>query len=294
MRYYDPKTDVVFKKVFGTHPNLTISLLNAVLQLEGDDGIKSIEYEPSEILPIMGDKRNSVVDVRCKDGKGDYFIVEMQMYWSSDFMRRVLYNCSKVYATLYSKGEEHYKVKKVFSVNILNDIYQTDTEENYHHYTMAEVGAPEHVIRGIEIVCVELPKFKPENYAQRKMLQLWQEFLTSINAKTGEENITDAMLENDDVKEALDLCLNLTDEERGYYDGFWGMEFLRNDRDRTVRELSLAEGREEGRAEGRAEGLAAGRAEALLETARSLKAMGLPIDKIAEATNLSHDEIAAL
>ncbi len=65
-----------------------------------------------------------------------------------------------------------------------------------------------------------MPKFKPEDYAQRKMLKLWQEFLTSINAKTGKENITDELMENAEVKEALDLCRNLTEEERGYYDGF--------------------------------------------------------------------------
>jgi predicted transposase/invertase (TIGR01784 family) len=287
MRYYDPKTDVVFKKVFGTHPNLTISLLNAVLQLDGKDRIDSIEYEPSEILPIMGDKRNSVVDVRCKDGNGDYFIVEMQMYWSSDFLRRVLYNCAKVYATLYSKGEEHYKVKRVFSVNLLNDIYQIGTEKNYHRYCMSEVDNPGHVIRGIEIVCVELPKFKPENYAQRKMLKLWQEFLVSINAKTGEENISEAMLENAEVKEALELCLNLTDEERGYYDGFWGMEFLRNDRDKTVREMSMAEGRAEGRAEGAKM--------QSIEIARTLKLIGkMSIEEIASATGLDAEDIIKL
>ena len=123
MQYYDPKTDVVFKKVFGTHKNLTISLLNAVLQLDGEKQIKDVEYLPSEILPLMGGKRSSAVDVRCQDSNGDYFIVEMQMYWSSDFLRRVLYNCAKVYASLYSKGEEHYKVKKVFSVNILKDLF---------------------------------------------------------------------------------------------------------------------------------------------------------------------------
>ena len=35
MEYFDPKTDVVFKKVFGEHKNLAISLLNAVLLLDG-------------------------------------------------------------------------------------------------------------------------------------------------------------------------------------------------------------------------------------------------------------------
>ncbi|MBR4326983.1 MAG: PD-(D/E)XK nuclease family transposase, partial [Bacteroidales bacterium] len=43
MEYYDPKTDVVFKKIFGEHKNLTISLLNAVLQFDGDDKIKDVE-----------------------------------------------------------------------------------------------------------------------------------------------------------------------------------------------------------------------------------------------------------
>ena len=283
MQYYDPKTDVVFKKVFGEHKNLAISLLNAVLQLDGKKRIKDLEYLPSEILPIMGGKRSSAVDVRCQDSDGDYFIVEMQMYWSSDFLRRVLYNCAKVYATLYNKGEEHYKVKRVFSVNILNDIYDNDTANNYHRFNMSEIGNPKRVIEGIEILCIELPKFKPEDYAQRKMLKLWQEFLTSINAKTGKEIITDELMSNAEVKEALDLCRNLTDEERGYYDGFWGMEFLRNDRDKTVREVSLAEGRAKGRAEGEKQ--------KAIETARMMKADGESIDKIMRYTGLTESEI---
>ena len=298
MQYYDPKTDVVFKKVFGEHKNLAISLLNAVLKLDGKNQIKDLEYLPSEILPMSGGKRSSAVDVRCKDGNNAYFIVEMQMYWSTDFLRRVMYNCAKVYTSLYLKGEEHYKIKQVFAVNILNDVYQESNDNNYHHYTMSEEGNPGHIIKGIEIVCIELPKFKAENYAQRKMLKLWQEFLTSINAKTGEENISDAMLENAEVKEALDLCLNLTEEERGYYDGFWGMEFLRNDRDKTVKEMGLEQGRAEGRAEGEKLGIEKGRAEGekqkAFTIARAMKQHGDDIDYIALVTGLTKEEILKL
>jgi predicted transposase/invertase (TIGR01784 family) len=283
MQYYDPKTDVVFKKVFGSHKNLTISLLNAVLQLDGKKQIKDVEYLPSEILPLMGGKRSSAVDVRCQDSNGDYFIVEMQMYWSSDFLRRVLYNCAKVYASLYSKGEEHYKVKKVFSVNILNDIYQDGNNNNYHRYTMSEVGNPNHVISGIEILCIELPKFKPEDYAQKTMLKLWQSFLTSINAKTGQEEISDELMANEEVKEALDLCRNLTEEERGYYDGFWGMEFLRKDRDMTVEKIGIEKGRAEGRAEGEKQ--------KAIDVARKMMSKGLSIDDICDITGLNPEVI---
>lgn len=37
MRYLDPKADLTFKKVFGEHPDLVISLLNALLPLDGPE-----------------------------------------------------------------------------------------------------------------------------------------------------------------------------------------------------------------------------------------------------------------
>ena len=36
-QYLDPKADVVFKKIFGDHPHLLISFLNAVLPFKSDD-----------------------------------------------------------------------------------------------------------------------------------------------------------------------------------------------------------------------------------------------------------------
>ena len=37
-RYLDPKADLTFKKVFGEHPDLVISLLNALLPLKKGGG----------------------------------------------------------------------------------------------------------------------------------------------------------------------------------------------------------------------------------------------------------------
>jgi predicted transposase/invertase (TIGR01784 family) len=276
MQYYDPKTDVVFKKVFGEHKNLAMSLLNAVLKLDGDKQIKDLEYLPSEILPMTG-KRNSIVDVRCKSGDNDYFIVEMQMYWSADFLRRVMYNCSKLYASLYSKGVKYYKMKKIFAVNILNDVYQNDNDNNYHYYTMSETGNPESVIPGIEVVSIELPKFKPQNYLQSKMLRLWQSFLTSINA--GEtSDISDELFENEDTKEALELCQDLTEEERRAYDSFWDLESLNIDRENTIKEIGRAEGEKQ----------------AKLSIARNLKSMGMSLEQIAGVTQLSLDDLTQI
>lgn len=43
MRYLNPKADLTFKRVFGEHPDLVISLLNALLPLAPGQEIMEIE-----------------------------------------------------------------------------------------------------------------------------------------------------------------------------------------------------------------------------------------------------------
>ena len=97
MKYLDPKADLTFKKVFGEHPDLVTSLLNALLPLTEEETITEIEYLPAEMVPENPLRKNSIVDVRCKDKNGRQFIVEMQMIWSPEFKQRILFNASKAY-----------------------------------------------------------------------------------------------------------------------------------------------------------------------------------------------------
>ena len=60
------------------------------------------------------------------------------------------------------------------------------------------------------------------------------------------------------------------------------------------REQGRAEGREQGRAEGREQGRAEGRAEVKLEIAKNLLAMGIPMDKVVQASGLTEEQISAL
>ena len=51
MKYLDPKADLTFKRVFGEHPDLVMSLLNALLPISVGQEITDIEYLPAEIVP---------------------------------------------------------------------------------------------------------------------------------------------------------------------------------------------------------------------------------------------------
>ena len=70
MKYLDPKADLTFKRVFGEHPDLVMSLLNALLPISVGQEITDIEYLPAEIVPDNPLRKNSIEDVRCKDKFG--------------------------------------------------------------------------------------------------------------------------------------------------------------------------------------------------------------------------------
>ena len=87
---------------------------------------------------------------------------------------------------------------------------------------------------------------------------------------------------------------SLTKEERLHYD-----EALRKYRDTLcvlegAEQRGLKRGREEGLAKGLAKGREEGLAKGRTETARNMKAKGLPVDLIAECSGLSPEEIAQL
>lgn len=104
----------------------------------------------------------------------------------------------------------------------------------------------------------------------------------------------------------------LTPEERDYYEedvkimrdlyatDKWEKEKRRMEREAARKELeeatkkALTEGRAKGRAEGKAEGKAEGRAEGMLEVAKNLLSMDIPILQIMQATGLTQEQIKGL
>lgn len=298
-KYLDPKADLTFKLVFGEHKDLVMSLLNALLPLEPDGQITSVEYLPTELVPENPGKKDSVVDVRCEDQQGRQFIVEMQMYWNQYFKSRVLLNASKAVVKQLKDGEGYNLIQPVYCLNLINDIgFESEPDEFYHDYAIVNVAHSDRIIEGLRFVFVELPKFRPESIAEKKMAVLWLRFLTEINRKTDEAPAE--LLENEATRKALSLVEKsaMTEAQLHAYDKFWmavtdeaGFLEARYHRGMTEGlEKGRAEGMEKGRAEGRAEGVA----KANREHACKMKALNMPDEIISQITGLSMDEIEKL
>ena len=319
MKYLDPKADLTFKKVFGEHPDLVKSLLNALLPFKTpDEYIVDIEYLPSEMVPDTPFKKNSIVDVRCRDQRGRLFIVEMQMLWSSAFMQRVLFNASKAYVRQLGGAEKYELLQPVYSLNLVDDVFMPDVEKYYHDYRIVHMEHSDKVIEGLRFIFVELPKFTPHTYTEKKMQALWLRFLTEIDGRTRE--IPQELLDNPEIKKAVDQIEQsaFNDAQLLGYDEFWDAvrveKTLVSDALKEGMEKGLAEGMEkgmekgmkkgmekgmaEGRAEGLVEGQAKGRAEGernkQIEIARKMKQAGMDAETIARLTGLVTDEIDAL
>ena len=210
-KYLDPRADLTFKKVFADHKDLMISFLNAMLPLPDDGQVTSIEYLPFELIPTMPMKKDTIVDVRCEDQRRRQFIVEMQMIWTADFFKRVLFNSSKAYVKQLKSGEGYSDLQPVYSLNLINEAFLHDTDEWYHDYGLMEFKYPGHVIEDMHVIFIELPKFKPHSFTEKKMTALWLRFLTEIDGDT--KIAPKELLENPETRKALDIV-----EESAYSD----------------------------------------------------------------------------
>ena len=324
-RYLDPKADVTFKKVFGEHKNLVISLLNALLPLDEGKKVESIEYLPSEMVPRTPTSKNTIVDVRCEETGGRKFIVEMQMNWTADFRERVLFNASKAYVRQLDKSEQYNLLQPVYALNFVNKVFEPDMEGYYHYYRMVHCQDSGKVLEGLHLVFIELPKFKAKNLTERKMQVLWLRFLTEIDEKS---RIAPAeLLENPQTSQALEIL-----EESAYseaemldYDRYWDQvrrdkalmderDAARAELDETNAKLDAAHAKLDA-ATARADAATAradaattradaatARADAAeaklrqdkLQTARNLKSMNLTTEQIAAVTGLAATEIEKL
>ena len=277
--YLDPKADLTFKKIFAKHPDLLISLLNSLLPLSDEEQIVEIKYLPNELVPELYGRKNTIVDVLCQDVSGRKFCVEMQMEWSNAFMQRVLFNASKLYVTQLQKAEEYETLKPVYSLNLVNEIFEKDMPDCFiHNYRIVHDKDTKKVIEGLHFTFIELPKFTPHTFLEKRMSVLWLRFLTEIDSDTRE--VPADLLESPEISKALEevKVSSFTDAELRTYDKFWD----------TIRtEKTLLKDKYE-------KGMEKGAIDEKIATAQRLLAMGLSVDQVATATQLTLEHIEKL
>lgn len=283
-RFLNPKADIVFKRIFGDHDHLLISFLNALMPLPEGVVIKSLEYLTPEQIPIIPDFKRSIVDVKCYDQLGRTFIVEMQMQWVKEFASRLLYGASQAYVYQLERGKPYQNLCPVYGLGLINDTFD-NSDDWYHHYRMSNIKDQDKTIDGIELVLLELPKFKPSTRTEKRITALWLRFLNEAEYLS---EIPEDFKAYPELVEAMELSQEsgFSRPQLEYYNSYWDAVST----ERTLMVNSYGKGKEEGRTEGREEG----KLEQAYATAKSMKIDGMLTSVIAKFTGLNIDEIEKL
>lgn len=289
-KYLDPKADLTFKKIFGEHEELLISLLNALLPLKEDELVEEVEFLSYGL---------GVVNARCKDVKGCSFLLSIQIHWTTSLLQLALFNASKAFVRQLDKRRRYELLQPVYSLNLVNEVFMKDYPDEFiHNYNIVHDLHDDKLIKGLHLTFIELPKFKPQTIMEKKMAVLWLKFLTQIDEDT--TVVPQDLLDNPETSKALETVEEaaMTKSELLAYDDFWdkvGAErLLFIDSNKISREKGFAKGCAVGLEEGRQEGRQEGREEARAEMVRLMLSKGMSLDQIASLTDLSLEAVRAL
>ncbi len=252
-----------------------------MLPLADDRQIVELEYLVSGKIPAIPEFDRTLVNVKCRDQQGQIFIVEMKMEWGIHFMRRLCFKGEQAYVKKLRPGEHYHLFNPVYGLALIDSIFDKDTPDWYHHYSLVKLDNPEQeIINGLTLAFVELPKFKINAPEDKKLKILWLRFMRELNDQTKE--VDPALLAVSEIKEAVELV-----EEAGYtagelnvYESYWKQV--------SSEKTLYLEAIEKGRAQGIA------KAEALIEMTQKMKRTGMDFSLISQFTGFSIEEIELL
>ena len=264
-------SDGVFKIVFAEEKNhsLLISLVNAMLDLHGNDAIKEITLEMQE-FPGIFNKKNCIVDIVGTTNANEKIIVEIQQQGDKFFRDRVEYYIARVIENLVHKSEK-YELPRIYFLGLLDfEMFPEEPTEYIHH--VDEMCHGRKFFPRIQKIFVEIEKFFELENAGVIVNDHSDaaEWLRAIKSIIKEEPMPERILENKTFHRLLESVKlinfaeelfnlevkNMTDLQAKYEVGYSeGKEQGFS----AGREVGFCEGKDAGFAEGKQTGYAEGK-----------------------------------
>lgn len=279
-KFLDPKTDIAFKRIFGSEKNkdILIDFLNDVLQKSGDSWIEDLEYLPTIQDPTIAILKTSVVDILCREKSGVKYIIEMQVTKTIGFEKRAQMYAARAYCNQLNKGDKYETLKEVIFLALADHIMFPNKEAYRSDHVILDRETLENDLKGFSFTFIELPKFKKTLAECISGMEKWFYFLIHADESNGQ----DVPLYNDPMIAKAYQELNAvywTEAELNTYDESQ-MQIMNA---RAALDYAIREGREEGREEGLEEGR--------LEMAKIMLEAGVSVDLIVEKTGLSKEQL---
>ena len=287
-KYINPFTDFGFKKIFGEEASkpLLIDFLNALLPPANK--IKDLTFKNSEQLGRGDADRRAIYDIYCEAENSEKFIVEIQKAKQNYFIERTIYYSTFPIREQAEKGPWNYNLKAVFCIGILDftfDDYETEPErsEVVHTIKLKNQNGKTFYDK-LTYIYLEMPNFKKSEDEINTRLEQWLYFIKNL-----EDFQTIPSLFRDEVFTQAFEKAELAKFDAAEMDRYeYSLKVFRDNMNTYDYAKQTAYD------EGKSAGTLAGKLESRLEVAKQLKASGVSLDIIVNATGLSVEEIKQL
>lgn len=275
MRFLDVKTDIAFKKVFGSeqHKDILIGFLNAVLDLHDDKRIVEVTLKNPWQPPDLSILKETILDIKVVDNRGVSFIVEMQVEKKYSFQKRAQYYTAKAYTSQIDKGEDYPKLGQVIFIGIL-DFSFFEGEDCLTRHLILNQATQRQELKDIEFNFIELAKFDKTEEQLEGVFDKWIYFIKNAGNLTIIPQSAEAIPELSNAYTQASV-FSWTKDELEVYE-YWRMEET-SDRYKIQEEYE--------------KGIEKGKAEERLENARKMKQFGVAVEIIMQVTGLSLEEV---
>ncbi|MBV2146377.1 MAG: Rpn family recombination-promoting nuclease/putative transposase [Wolbachia endosymbiont of Pissodes strobi] len=293
-KFLDPKNDISFKRIFGTEKNkdILIHFLNDILGFTSKSAIKDIEFLSTIQDPDIASKKQSIVDVLCRDENGLQVIVEMQVAKTKGFEKRAQYYAAKAYSRQADKGDQYHDLKEIIFIAIADCILFPDKSEYKSKHTIRDENTNEHDLKDFYFIFIELPKFpKTKEDQLSSIVEKWVYFFRYAD-ETSEEELERIIGSDLIIKRAYEELNRFNWSEKEFI--AYEQEIKRIRDEQAVLAQKLDDATHKGRQEGIQIGHQKGKIEGKIEVAKNSLKAGVSIDVIAQITGLSHSEISQL
>ena len=303
MIFINPKIDFAFKKIFGSEDSkdILISFLNSLIY-EAKPVIQDLEILNPYVAPKIRGLKDTYLDIKAKiidheTNEQRTVIIEMQVLNVEGFEKRILYNAAKSYSIQLTTGQGYNLLNPVIALTITDFVMFADLPNVTSRFVLKEKDfLIDYPIYDIELIFVELPKFKKGLGELESIIDKWLFFL---NNARNLQDVPPTMDNIPEIKKAFYIAnqANLTVEE---LDDQEKSEFFIQDQQGAVTKAvkkavkkAARESLEQGRQEGRQEGIQKGLKQKAEEIAK--KMFGVLDDRaIAEMTGLTLEELQSL
>ena len=270
----NPKNDYVFKRLFGSVGNETITknLLSCILQ----QNITDVQLDCNPILEKnLLDDKVGILDIKAKIDNTTNIDIEMQVTDHKNIEKRILFYLSKMYTKTIKKSQDYSSLEKCIAILITN--YNIDIIKNIPKYitkwSIREEEYQKIVLTDVmEIYIIELNKFKDyKEKSNHNSLNSWIEFIES-------PEVVD--MSNKEIQKAKKVLEEISQDEHEQY--------LAELREKYIMDQMSIE------SAGYDKGLKAGIEQRNKQIAKKMLSKKIDLNTISELTGLSIQELKNL